>query len=58
MHFGVGNGHHGHGLQLVLVGVQWEVDINLLGGRGANMALVRKRDAKLLSEQRGAKQGN
>lgn len=43
VHLGVGDGHHGHGLQLVLACVQWEVDIDFFGCCCTNMALWRKR---------------
>lgn len=42
VHLGVGDGHHGHGLQLVLARVQREVDVDFFGCRCTNVALVRK----------------
>lgn len=40
MHLGVGDRYYSHGLQLVLVGVQREVDVNFFGGGCSNMALL------------------
>lgn len=42
MHLGICYRHNCHGLQFVLVCMQWEVDINFFGCRGTNMALLRK----------------
>lgn len=54
---GVGDGHHRHGVQLLLSGLHGEVDVYLLGGRGADVTLEGREEAgkpERVSTQQGA----